>query len=430
MLNFLGLLAPLFFLVVIIEWWAGKIQGKDTYQFSDAIANMSAGIAERMFDFFWAIIMLFAFKWVYDHYAIFDIPRTWWAWVLCLFAYDYLYYWYHRLGHEANILWALHIVHHQSEEYNFTVASRQSGLQAIAKTFFIAPLPLLGFAPEFAWTVFITAGVHQFFLHTRTVGKLGFLEQVFLTPSLHRVHHGRNEEYLDKNYGGIFILWDKLHGTYEKEVAEVRYGITSGFASRNVYWSYFHYWVDLFRQARELPGWKNKIKLFFMKPGWLPENVQPKEMPEPKPLDRPKYDPKGPAQLNIYVLAQAFITLVLLSAMMIQKGEVTSGYASLKAFYNEYLSTTEIIAYSLLITMSTLTVPVLLEKKKWAYYAEQVRLLLMAIGVPFVLLEMDPGNPWASLTAGAFLACSAWMYKMKHHFFAQENNSVPYLTNN
>lgn len=416
MLNFLGLLAPIFFVVVLLEWYLGRRKGKEVFQFSDAIANMCAGMAERMFDFFWAIIMLFAFKWIYDNFAVFEIPRTVWTWILCLLAYDFLYYWYHRLGHESNFLWAIHIVHHQSEEYNYTVASRQSGFQAIAKTFFIAPLPLIGFAPEFAWTVFIAAGVHQFFLHTRLIGRLGFLEYIFVTPSLHRVHHGRNEEYLDKNYGGVFIFWDMLYGTYEKEEAEVRFGITSGFNSRNVYWSYFHYWVDLFKQAREIPKWKDKIALFLQRPGWLPEEVKPKEAPKPKPLDRPKYAPKAPTQLTIYILLQVFICLVLLAGMMIQKGDVKNGYASLEAFYTEYMTPWEVAAYAALITMATLTIPVLVEKRKWVYYAEQLRLVMMAIGVPFILLEISVGNPWGSLIAGSFFACSAWLFRMRRFF--------------
>lgn len=426
MLNFLGLLAPIFFVVVLLEWGLAKRKGKEVYQFSDAIANMCAGMAERMFDFFWAIIMLFAFKWIYDNYALTHFPLTVWSWVLCLLAYDFLYYWYHRLGHEANFLWAVHIVHHQSEEYNFTVASRQSGFQAIAKTFFIAPLPLLGFAPEFAFTVFIAAGVHQFFLHTKLVGKLGWLEYIFVTPSLHRVHHGRNEAYLDKNYGGVFIFWDMLFGTYEREEEEVRFGITSGFASRNVYWSYFHYWVDLFKQAREIPRWKDKIRLFLKPPGWLPEEAKPKEAPKPKPLDRPKYAPKAPMQLAVYILFQVFICLVLLAGMMIQKGDVKNGYPSLEAFYTEYMTVLEVAAYAVLITMATLTIPVLIEKRKWVYYAEQFRLVLMAIGVPFILLNIEVGNPWGSLIAGLFFACSAWLYRMRHLFGSQakgENSS-------
>ncbi len=423
MLNFLGLLAPIFFVVVLLEWSLGKRKGKEVYQFSDAIANMCAGMAERMFDFFWAIIMLFAFKWIYDNFAIMHIPRTWWAWVLCLLVYDFLYYWYHRLGHESNFLWAVHIVHHQSEEYNFTVASRQSGFQAIAKTFFIAPLPLLGFAPEFAFTVFIFAGVHQFFLHTRLIGKLGFLEYIFVTPSLHRVHHGRNDEYLDKNYGGVFIFWDMLYKTYEREEAEVRYGITSGFNSRNVYWSYFHYWVDLFRQARELPRWKDKVLLFLNRPGWLPEDAQPVEVSKPKPLDRPKYAPQAPLQLTVYILMQVFICLVLLAGMMIQKGDVKNGYPTLEAFYTEYMSPLEVGAYALLITMATLTIPVLIEKRKWVYYAEQLRLVLMAVGVPFVLLGINVGNPWGSLIAGVFFACSAWLYRMRNFFTPRTGES-------
>lgn len=427
MLTFLGLIAPIFFIVVGIEYLIGKASGKEYYRYADAIANMNAGIAERLFDFFYAILMLFIFKWVYDNFAIFDIPQTPAMWLLCLIIYDFMYYWYHRTGHEANFLWAVHIVHHQSEEYNFTVGSRQSGLQAIARTFFLSVLPLLGFVPEFAWTVFILGGSYQFFLHTKIIPKLGFLEYIFVTPSLHRVHHGRNEIYLDKNYGGIFIWWDMLFGTYQTEQEDIKYGITTGLPSKNVYWAIVHYWVDLFKQAGRIRKWTDKIKLFFMKPGWVPDYVEKKPLDFKKILERPKYDPQVPFQLGVYIFIQLFLSTLLLSGMLIQKGDVKNGYESLQAFYTEFMTPTELVVFTVLLTMSTLTVPVLFEKKNWAYYTEQVRLLLMAIGVPVLIypalfdlstftLDLSVWNPFISLIIGTCAAMSFWLYRMRPYF--------------
>ncbi len=423
MLTFLGLIAPIFFIVVGVEYMLGKMMGKEIYHFSDAMTNMTAGMAERLFDFFYAIIMLFVFKWIFDNFAITELPRTPLMWVCCLVLYDFLYYWYHRTGHEANFLWAVHIVHHQSENYNLTVGSRQSGFQAIARTFFLSVLPIVGFVPEFAWTVFIVGGTHQFFLHTQLIGKLGPLEYIFVTPSLHRVHHGRNDKYLDKNYGGIFIWWDMIFGTYQREEDEVKYGITTGLPSNNVYWAYFHYWVDLFKQAKKIEGFGNKVKLFVKRPGWTPQGMMPPSQDKNNGLDRALYDPKAPLDLSIYVFVQVALGMGLLSAMLIKKGKVTDGYDSLMSFYTEFMPLPEVLMYTVLITMATLTVPVLLEKKKWAYQVEHVRLAFMALGVPFVLMGIEVGDPIGSLVAGVFLAFSVWLYRMRHNFNSKDRPS-------
>ena len=214
-----------------------------------------------------------------------------------------------------------------------------------------------------------------------------------------------------------------IFGTYQREEDEVKYGITTGLPSNNVYWAYFHYWVDLFKQAKKIEGFGNKVKLFVKRPGWTPQGMMPPSQDKNNGLDRALYDPKAPLDLSIYVFVQVALGMGLLSAMLIKKGKVTDGYDSLMSFYTEFMPLPEVLMYTVLITMATLTVPVLLEKKKWAYQVEHVRLAFMALGVPFVLMGIEVGDPIGSLVAGVFLAFSVWLYRMRHNFNSKDRPS-------
>ncbi len=416
MVTFLSLLAPIYFIVLGIEWSVGKLRNENYFRFSDAIGNMGCALSERLFDFFYAIIMLYIFTWVHNSFALFELPANPLMWLMCLIIYDFMYYWYHRTGHELNFLWAVHVSHHQSEEYNYTVAGRQSGFQAIARTFFLSVLPFIGFDPLFAWTVFIFGGTYQFFLHTKMIRNLGFLEHILVTPSLHRVHHGRNEQYLDKNYGGIFIFWDMLFGTYEREEDEVVYGITTGFESFNPYWAYFHYWVDLKRQADRIPSIKNKVRLLFEHPGWMPDGIELPKTGKKNDLNRPKYDPKIPLELGIYIFIQVVICFMLLSFMLLSKGALEPIYNSLDEYYLSYLSAEQVIVYSILVTFGSINAGVLIEKKKWVYYAEYIRLAMTGIAVPYILMDLPLLHPYATLMVGVTLAFGIWFYRMRDNY--------------
>ncbi|MDR2272907.1 MAG: sterol desaturase family protein, partial [Sphingobacterium sp.] len=227
-LNFLAFIIPLFLILMVLEYWYSLKKQKRFYSFDESISNLNVGIVERMCDMFSVSLFYFFFVWVYQNFAIFHIEANVWTWVILFLFTDFLWYWYHRYSHEINLLWAAHVVHHQSEDYNFTVAARITIFQAVFRSLFWAFIPLLGFPPFMMTAILLIHGVYPFFSHTQTVGNLGILERIFVTPSHHRVHHSSNELYLDKNYGDILIIWDKLFGTFisEQKDEPCVYGLT------------------------------------------------------------------------------------------------------------------------------------------------------------------------------------------------------------
>lgn len=411
MLNLVGLAAPLFLFFVAIEWAVARKRGVVVFEVGDTISNVCAGVSERLFDFFWAIVLFFAYAAVFKHAAIFHVPRGVVPWIVCLFAYDFLYYWYHRLGHEVNAFWAIHILHHHSEHYNLTVASRQSGLQMVMKSFFFAPLAIVGFDPEIAFSVFAVAGAWGFFVHTRLIDRLGPLEHFMVTPSHHRVHHGKNERYLDKNYCGVFILWDKWFGTFVPETEPVRYGITKPFRSRNVYWASLHYWFELIARARAISGWSNRVSLFFRSPAWkapgeaevAPSSASVGVEGTPTPVSSFRAR---------YLLAQCLGLLVLLSALFLHRNKPSHAYTSIVAHYTEFLSGAQILTLALLALLATIVLPALAEQKRWARSAEYVRLALSVVLVPLVFGRESRGLALAFALSHVVFA--VWLGREKH----------------
>ena len=201
--NYLALAVPFFLFLIGLEFWVSKKKGKHFYNFNDTVSNLSVGIAERLLDGLTLGLFYFVYDYLYKHFAIFHIQPSVLSWIGLLLITDFLWYWYHRLGHEVNLLWSVHVVHHQSEEFNFTVSARITLFQAVARTFFWSLLPIVGFSAEMITTILLIHGLYPFFIHTRTVGKLGILEYILVTPSHHRVHHANNEQYLDKNYSDV-----------------------------------------------------------------------------------------------------------------------------------------------------------------------------------------------------------------------------------
>lgn len=259
--------------VAAIEIYISRKRNVRVYTMTDTLVNISCGILERVFDFFWFVMMYFVFEYLFEHVALWQIPSNPFTWFLGLLLADFLAYWHHRLSHEINIFWAAHIVHHQSEQLNITTVFRVSVFAVINRSLFFIWMPLLGFDPITTVSTIAFVGGFQFVTHSRIVPKLGFLEEIFSTPSNHRVHHARNEKYIDHNYAHVFIIWDKLFNTYCPEDEEPDYGITTGFESTDAYNAHLFYWKDLFARARKTKKWSDKIKLFIKPPKWTPEDV-------------------------------------------------------------------------------------------------------------------------------------------------------------
>jgi hypothetical protein len=206
------------------------------------------------------------------------IASTWYNWLILLILTDFIWYWYHRFGHEVNLLWGLHVVHHQSPEFNLTASTRVTVFQAAARTCFWAILPIIGFPAPMIMSILVVHGLYPFFVHTRLIGKLGWLEYILVTPSHHRVHHASNEHYLDKNYGDVFIVWDRLFGTFQEELPNLKpvYGITRPMATWNpIKINFKHLWL-LILDAWRTESWKDKFRIWFMPTGWRPEGFEEK----------------------------------------------------------------------------------------------------------------------------------------------------------
>lgn len=273
--NPLAFVIPGFFIFLAIEYWFALRQRKvHLFNYESSIANISVGIAERLLNLLITGSFYGLYNYVYENYALLSISNQWWVWVALLLVTDLIWYWYHRLGHEVNLFWGAHIVHHQSEEFNYTVSARITTLQAIVRNVFWISLPLVGFRPSMVITILVVHGAYSFFTHTQLIGRLGWLEYIFITPSLHGVHHASNEKYLDKNYGDIFVFWDKIFGTFQAEGEKPVYGIIHPLKSKSFLWQHFHYYMELLEACRRSKSIWRALRLIFGKPSGIDSSIR------------------------------------------------------------------------------------------------------------------------------------------------------------
>ncbi len=311
---------PLFLGLIGLEWWVDRQRGTGHYRFNDAFGSLTLGIMSRSSTLLVISLGALFIDRVLPEARLFDWPvDSVWTWVATFVLYDFCYYWSHRMGHTLNVFWAGHAIHHQSEEYNLTTALRQTS-SSIWTWIFSAPLLLLGAPLE----VFLTCGalnlIYQFWVHTQHIDKLGWMESIMVTPSNHRVHHGQNEEYLDKNHGGVFILWDRLFGTFQPELddVEIIYGSRLPVESFNPVWANLQVWAGLIRDAWHTRSWWDKCRIWFMPTGWRPQDME-----ERLPLDKSdlsnfsKYDPSVDTSVRNYGLFQLTAAVPLLVYFML-----------------------------------------------------------------------------------------------------------------
>jgi sterol desaturase/sphingolipid hydroxylase (fatty acid hydroxylase superfamily) len=247
--------------------WARKNPERRGYELRDTRASLSMGILNVGFSAAAKLLSIPFFAWVYSHRVV-DIGTHWYAWLVLLVAEDFCYYWFHRSHHEVRLLWAAHVNHHSSEHYNLSTALRQALLTPLTGPIFWAPLALLGYPPWMILTAQAWSLLYQFWLHTEAVDRIGPLEWILNTPSHHRVHHGKNVRYLDRNHGGIFIVWDRLFGTFEVEAEPVVYGLTKDIKTYNLLQIGFHEVAAIARDVRRAPGLRAKLGYLFAPPGW------------------------------------------------------------------------------------------------------------------------------------------------------------------
>ncbi len=309
---------PAFFVLVLLEKAWGIWKGKDTVPVTDMIASLSSGITNVTKDVLGLSVAVISYQWLFTQFSFFTIEATWLVYVIAFFALDFAGYWTHRIAHEYNIFWNNHIIHHSSEEFNLACALRQS-IASIFKIFaiFLLPAAFLGVPPK---VIGVVAPLHlfaQFWYHTQHIRSLGFLERIIVTPAHHRVHHAINPEYLDKNYGQIFIFWDKWFGTFQKEREDIPavYGVTRPVQTWNpIKINFMHLWL-LIQDAWRAKNWGDKLKIWFMPLGWRPADVAAK-YPVAKIQDVyhfDKYNPELNAGMRIWSFGQLIVLLLLLS---------------------------------------------------------------------------------------------------------------------
>jgi sterol desaturase/sphingolipid hydroxylase (fatty acid hydroxylase superfamily) len=271
---------PFFLATVGLESWLvyrkqrkegaeAKLAG---FTLKDSLASLAMGLGFLTVNAVLKLLPFAGLAWLHQ-FRLFDIEPVWWAWVLLLFAEDFCYYWFHRLHHEVRVLWAAHVNHHSSTHYNFTTALRQSWTTPFTGFIFWAPLPLLGFPVEMILIQKSVSLLYQYWLHTELIDRLGWFETIFNTPSHHRVHHGRNPIYLDRNHAGIFIIWDKMFGTFEPEAEPVDYGLTKNIHTYNPVRIAFHEWAAMLRDMWNAKTWRGRLGYLLMPPGWTEDGT-------------------------------------------------------------------------------------------------------------------------------------------------------------
>lgn len=380
---------PAFMVCIAVEALVAWRRGVAAYRVEDALSDLACGVGNQVIELGLKLVTLSIYVWVYEYARVWSFEPTSIAmWLLAMVGYDFCYYWWHRSSHVSNVLWAVHSAHHQSEDYNLAVALRQPFLQAITLLPFFLPLAVLGVSP-FAYVVTGAVSLlYQFWIHTRLIGSLGPLESVLNTPSHHRVHHAVNPEYLDRNHGAILILWDRLFGTFEREVATPVYGTTTPLASWDPVWGNLQHFGRIRRLVGACTGVRQRLYAFVAHPAWTPNPAQVAVVPAD--LGRTKYDAVMSPRLRVYVLAQVTLLSSGLFWVLLTR---------------EDLAPTSLAAIGAVMFAGVWGCGVLLEQRRWMGGVECARIVISTVTLVWL-----GGDAWARApeTWAAGLALAGW----------------------
>jgi len=404
-MDLIALAVPFFLLALLVELVVDRRRGTGLYRANDAINSLSAGTLSTTIGYFTKLLPLIAWGFVLENFALIDMPLGWFdasprgiaLWVTAALAWDFCYYWFHRFSHEISVLWAAHAVHHQSEDYNLSTALRQTSTGFVFGWIFYVPLFVIGFPLEVLVTVNAVNLIYQFWVHTQVIRRMGVLDRILVTPSNHRVHHAQNQRYIDKNYGGMLILWDRLFGTFEDEREDdpVIFGVRKPLANWNPFWANLQVYDYLLFDARQARRWRDKLGIWFRRTGWRPPDVEARFPKRPLDLDAfEKFDPPVPRPMQRYVLAQFGIAVA-----------ATLGIAVLFATAGAMAVLLPcVLLWALLYTLGLIN-----EGRPYAVRFELARVLIIVpAGMLGIVLSGQPPVPSAWLWAGlaAYLAAS------------------------
>ena len=419
---------PLFFALIGLELLVARLRRRSVYRLGDSVSDLSCGILSQFAGIFIALGTVIAFSWVAGHWRIqLFLPVPEWksgnpfagpgvdlallgSWTVVFLLDDFAYYWMHRTSHVVNLLWAGHVVHHSSEEFNLTVALRQSSLHGLMSWLFYMPLAFLG-VPVTMWLICHALNlVYQFWVHTREVDRLGPLELVLNTPSHHRVHHGVNPEYQDRNFAGVLIIWDRMFGTFEPEVAPPVYGLTKPLVSWNPVWANVHVFGEIVTKIRAARTWPERWRAVFGHPAWLPPALGTRIVPGPvSPETFQKYEPEVPRPLVRYAVVQFVVVLLASVAFLRAAGGLPGATLVAGMFY---------------VLLSLGNIGGILESRAWAAPSETARLLILGGAAGFLFLS-GSGPVWLLSVSVIFAAVSlAWVSRLRHLLTSADARAV------
>ena len=389
---------PLFLALILIEKLYGYYKGEDTAPIMDSVSSISSGIINSLKDVLGLSVTLLSYEWMSQHLALFQQEITITSIIIAFIAIDFYGYWSHRLAHQINFLWNKHAIHHSSEEFNLSCALRQSISSFVNLfTFLLIPAAILGVPAK---VIAITLPIHlflQFWYHTKHIKKLGFLEQIIVTPSHHRVHHAINPEYMDKNHGQIFIFWDKLFGTYQEELDSIPavFGISRPAQTWNPFRINFqHLWL-LISDAWRAENWKDRFTIWFKPTGWRPENFEEK-YPVTKISNVYSFNKYGTQHSNILMYwsaIQMFVTLGLVSYLYLSIAQ---------------MELQNIFIYGTFIFISVYSYTELMDTNNYSLFWESVR-FVFGIGIISYLgnwFNIDASIPFGTLIVISYLVIS------------------------
>ena len=307
---------PVFFLLIVIEYFYGRYVGKNTYRLNDTVTSITVGMISRFPTMLNLGVQSVIFVYIssYLNMELLSVKNPF-TWIIAFLLYDLSYYWMHRMHHEIKILWATHSVHHHGEDYNLATALRQTSTGWLWKWIFYMPMIILGVPGEVFITVAGVNLVYQFWVHTEHIGHLGFLEKIFITPMNHRIHHAKNKEYIDANYGGVFIIWDRMFGTYNPQRPDIKpvYGTATPLNSWNPLWANFQVFSIMIKDTIKTKSWKDKIRVWFSKTYWRPEDCI--EEKNPNEFYK-KFNPEITTDIKLFSFIQMLFTILVSGAVI------------------------------------------------------------------------------------------------------------------
>ena len=409
--DYIALSIPVFFALIGVELLVARWQHRRLYRLNDTLNDLHCGILQQVLGVFTKAIVFGVYAALFARGHLLEIRSdSLAAWAACFLGVDFFYYWFHRVSHESNLPWGAHVVHHSSEEYNLAVALRQGAFQPLFSWVFYLPLAWVGFPPLMFLACSSFNTLYQFWIHTRTIGRLGPLEWVLNTPSHHRVHHGCDPKYIDKNYGGTLIVWDRLFGSFQREEEEPIYGITKPLADWNPLWANLHYYADLAALSRRAPTWKEKLKVWLKPPAWKPEwaPLGPGETRERTPLthgESGKYDARAPRGLSAYAFVH-FLTVLGLAVFLL--------------FDKQHLPLAARAGLALLIAWTAANVGATFDGKRWVLVSELTRLAVVALGLVSLAASQGVATVAGVAAAAALLfgLFASWLLRHRGFFLA------------